>query len=337
MNVSQVADVVGFNYQMYDYDRFHKANPTLPMTSSEDVSGLMVRGEYVTDTARHVLDSYDTQHPEWGCTHREGWKAISQRPYLAGCFIWTGFDYRGEPTPYSWPTAGASFGIMDQCGFPKAAFYLHQAQWIENKPVLQLIPHWNWPADSIGKPIKVMALSNAESVKLMLNGKLISEKKVDKYEMVSWEVPYQPGKLEAIGITAGKEVARFSVETTGEPVSIQLIPDRTSMNGDGWDAMPVTVQVLDAKGRQVPTANLPIEFDIQGSGKIIGLANGDPNSHEAEKGNKRSLFNGLAQVTIQTTEGGTSPVILTAKAKGLRSATVTIEIKAKDGIPSVGH
>ena len=337
INVSQAADVVGFNYQMNDYDRFHKANPTLAMTSSEDVSGLMVRGEYVTDTARHTLDSYDTQHPDWGSTHRKAWKEISSRPYLAGCFIWTGFDYRGEPTPYTWPTAGSNFGIMDQCGFPKSAFYLHQSQWVavDDKPVLHLIPHWNWPADSVGKPIKVMAFSNAESVKLLLNGKLISEKRVDSYEMLTWYVPYKPGELEAIGYKEGREIARFKVETTGEAVGIELIPDRVSMDGDGWDAMPVTVRVVDAKGRQLPVANLPIQFDIKGSGRIIGLANGDPNSHEAEKGTKRSFFNGLAQLTLQTTENGKSPILLTATSPGLNSATLTIEVKPKNAVPSV--
>ncbi len=337
INVSQAADVVGFNYQMYDYDRFHKANPLLPMTSSEDVSGLMVRGEYVTNPDKHILDSYDTQHPDWGCTHRKGWKEISSRPYLAGCFIWTGFDYRGEPTPYSWPTAGSNFGIMDQCGFPKSAFYLHQAQWLnaDNKAVLHLIPHWNWPMDSIGKSIKVMAFSNAETVKLLLNGKLISEKRVDKYEMLTWNVPYQPGELEAIGYKDGKEIARFKVETTGDAVGIQLIPDRQAMDGDGWDAMPITVEVVDAKGRQVPTANLPIEFEISESGRIIGLANGDPNSHEAEKGNKRSLFNGLAQLTVQTTDDSKTPIVLTTTSPGLKPATLTIEVKTKNALPFV--
>ena len=248
-NVSQAVDVVGFNYSTDKYDLFHKENPTLKMISSEDVSGLMIRDIFLTDEKKHLIDSYDTQKPGWGNTHREGWEMIDKRSFLAGCFVWTGFDYRGEPTPYSWPTVSSNFGIMDQCGFPKTAYYLHQAQWLENKNILHLVPHWNWPADSIGKPIKVMALSNADSVKLMLNGKIISGKKVDKYEMNTWMVPYKPGKLEAVGYKNRKIVSHFKVETTGKPVRLQLTSDRNVILGDGRDAIPVTVEALDSKGR----------------------------------------------------------------------------------------
>lgn len=326
LNVSKAVDVVGFNYQIDSYDQFHKENPTMCLTSSEDVSCVMQRGQYVTDKSKNLLDGYDTQFPSWGSTHRVAWKTIAERPYFAGCFIWTGFDYHGEPTPFTWPTAGSNFGIMDLCGFPKTAYYLHQAQWIEDRPILNMVPHWNWPKDSIGKNISVMVLSNADKVELVLNGKTIGEQAVDKYEMNSWTVPYNPGSLEAIGYKGGKEVSRFKVETTGEPVSLQLIPDRLSLAGDGLDAMPVTVQVLDTKGRPIPTANIPIEFEISRAGSIIGLGNGDPNSHEPEKGNKRSLFNGLAQVIIQSKAAETGVLTLTAKAKGLKLATININV-----------
>ena len=333
-NVAQAVDVIGMNYQSANYDKVHKTYPTVPITSSEDVSCLIVRGQYVTDKKKFTHDSYDTQGAPWGTTHRAGWKAIAERPFIAGCFIWTGFDYRGEPQPYTWPATGASFGIMDQCGFPKSVFYLHQAQWV-NRPVLQLVPHWNWPSDSIGKPIKVMAMTNAEKVKLFLNGKLITEKPVDQYEMVEWRVPYKPGKLQAIGYKDGKEVSRFVVKTTGDPVNLQLIPDRQTLAGDGYDALPVTVQVLDSKGRQVPTANLPVEFEISGPGSIIGLGNGNPNSHEPEKGNRRNLFNGLAQVIIQSETGKTGVVTLTAKAAGMKPATINITVQEAAQVPSV--
>ncbi|MBC8054263.1 MAG: glycoside hydrolase family 2 protein [Sphingobacteriaceae bacterium] len=335
INVSQAVDVVGFNYQIGSYDRFHEANPTLPLTSSEDASGLMMRGEYKTDKSKNILDSYDTQKPSWGATHRNAWKAVAERPYLAGAFVWTGFDYRGEPTPYVWPTAGSSFGIMDLCGFPKTAFYIHKAQWLEGVNTLYIAPHWNWPADTIGKPIKVFVVSNADSVKLMLNGQLIGGQKADKYEMNTWMVSYKPGKLEALGYKNGKQVSRYAVETTGAPVSMQLIPDRSSMSGDGWDAIPVTVQALDAKGRAVPTANIPVEFELSGPGSIIGLGNGDPNSHEAEKGNKRSLYNGLAQVILQTNPQASKPLVLTAKSPGLKSVTTTIAVQPKPVVPFV--
>jgi hypothetical protein len=171
---------------------------------------------------------------------------------------------------------------MDLCGFPKMAFYLHQAQWVENKPILTLVPHWNWPGQE-GKHIKVMALANCDAVELSLNGKSLGENPVDKYEMVSWEVPYAPGKLEAVGKKSGKVVSHFTVETTGEPAALRLVPDRTTLAGDGWDAMPVTVEALDAAGHPVPTANLPVNFAISGSGAIIGVGNGDPNCHDPEK------------------------------------------------------
>lgn len=327
LNVSKAVDVVGFNYQIDAYDKFHKQNPAIPLTSSEDVSGLMTRGEYRNDKKKHVLEAYDTQRPGWGATHRDAWKAIDERPYLAGCFVWTGFDYRGEPQPFEWPTASSSFGIMDVCGFPKTAFYLHQAQWIDDRPILQLAPHWNWPADSIGKDIRVMILTNADKAKLVLNGKVIKEGPVDKYEMATWKVPYQPGKLEAYGYKNGKEVSHFVVETTGEPAALQLISDRPWLAGNGCDAMPVTVQVVDAAGRPVPTANLPVEFGISGPANIIGLGNGDANSHEAEKGNKRSLYNGLAQLILQSNADAQGQVTLTARAKGLKDAKLTIDVK----------
>jgi beta-galactosidase len=224
---------------------------------------------------------------------------------------------------------------MDLCGFPKTAFYIHQAQWIEDKPVLHLVPHWNWPSDSIGKNIKVMALTNAEKVKLYLNGKLIQEAIVDKYEMVTWNVPYQPGKLEAVGFTKGKEVSKFKVETTKEPVSIELIPDRNVLAGDGVDAMPITVQVVDAKGRAVQTANLPIEFEIIGAGNIIGLGNGDANSHESDKGNKRSLYNGLAQVIVQSKAKSSGTLTLTAKCGNLKPAILNINVSEAVQVPAI--
>ena len=334
VNVSQAVDVAGFNYQIDAYDKFHAANPKLPMTSSEDTSALMTRGEYFTDKSKNILDAYDTQYPSWGALHRVAWKAIATRPFLAGTFIWTGFDYRGEPTPFKWPSVSSFFGCMDTCGFPKTAFYLHQAQWVENKPILTLGPHWNW-AGKEGKPVKGMALANCDTVALSLNGQSLGEKPVDKFEMVSWDVPYAPGKLEAVGKKDGKEVSKFTVETTGEPVALRLTPDRNSLAGDGWDALPVTVEALDAKGRPVPTANLPVEFEISGSGAIIGHGNGDPNCHDPEQGNKRSLFNGLAQVIVQSQRGGAGKIVLYAKSAGLKDAETKIQLNAVAAIPSV--
>lgn len=333
-NVSDAVDLIGINYNIHSYDRIHAENPNVPLTSSEDGSAFIVRGEYKTDKSRNIIDSYDTEAAGWGATHRRAWKEVAERPWMAGCFYWTGFDYHGEPTPFQWPSVSSYFGIMDICGFPKSAYYLHQAQWREDKSVLEMIPHWNWPADSIGKPIKVIAFSNADRVKLLLNGKVVSEQKVDTYEMNTWMVPYKPGKLEAIGYKNGRIVSRAKVETTKNPVQIKLTPYRNSLSGDGSDAMPVTVEVVDSKGRHVPTADNMIEFSIVGPARIIGLGNGNPNCHESEKGNKRSLFNGLAQVIIQTEEGA-GEIQLTAIASGLKPATLTIPVNRIDPLPFV--
>lgn len=335
VNVSNAVDIVGFNYQHKSYDRFHQKNPKMKLLSSEDTSAFQVRGEYKTDKSANIIDSYDSESAKWGLTHRKAWKAIDERPYLAGCFIWTGFDYRGEPTPFAWPSAGSFFGIMDLCGFPKMAYYLHQAQWSKERPVMHVIPHWNWPTDSIGKPLKVMTLTNADSVKVLLNGKKVYTAPVDKYEMNTFHVPYQPGRLEAIGYKAGKVYARHQIETTGTPQHIRLTPYRAVLQGNGMDATPITVEVTDKKGRHIPTANLPVEFELSGPGKIIGLGNGNPNSHEPEKGNKRSLFNGYAQVIIQADPGASEPIMLTASIKGMKYTTLQINTLPSAGVPSI--
>jgi beta-galactosidase len=180
-----------------------------------------------------------------------------------------------------------------------------------------------------------MALSNADKVKLYLNGKLIQESANDKYEMITWNVPYKPGKLEAVGFKNGKEVSRFKVETTTDPVSIELIPDRKTIMGDGADAVPVTVRVLDAKGRPVQTSNLPIHFEVSGAGKIIGLGNGDANSHEPDKGNNRHLYNGLAQVILQSNANSSGPLTLVASSGNLKLASIIINVKDTAQIPVV--
>ena len=333
VNVSQAVDVVGFNYQIPAYDRFHAANPTKPITSSEDTSAVMTRGEYATDMKAHLLTSYDEEARPWGATHRAAWKAIATRPFVAGAFVWTGFDYRGEPQPFEWPTVSSSFGIMDLCGFEKSAFFIHQAQWVKDRPVLHLIPHWNWPGRE-GQPVRVMAMANTETVALVLNGKLIGEQKVDPFEMNQWQVPYAPGRLEAVGKSGGRVVAHAVVETVGEPVTLKLTPERANLAGDGRDATPITVEALDSHGRHVPTANLPISFEVAG-GRIIGLGNGDANSHEPEKGNARSLYNGLAQVIVQSQNGGEGELILRARTGGLKAAETRIAVRPDRGPPSV--
>jgi beta-galactosidase len=295
----------------------------------------MTRGEYVSDRkARHVLASYDDEFQPWGLTHRKAWKEIATRPFLAGCFVWTGFDYRGEPQPFEWPTTSSSFGIMDTCGFPKSAYYIHQAQWVHDRPILHMVPHWNWPGKE-GQPVRVMVMSNSDTVELRLNGRSLGEQKVDPFEMNEWQVTYEPGRLEVIGRKAGLVVASRAVETTGSPVTLRLTPDRLLLNGDGQDAVPVTVDALDRQGRHVPSANLPVQFAIAG-GKIIGVGNGDANSHEPDKGSSRSLYNGFAQVIVQSERGPQGSMVLRASSPGVNSAVATLRVRDVRPIASVG-
>ena len=322
VNVSHAVDVVGFNYQTHRYDRFHALHPDKPLTSSEDTSAFSTRGAWATDRARNVFGSYDKDAADWGATHHDGWRAIATRPFIAGGFVWTGFDYHGEPTPMEWPSTSSFFGIMDICGFPKMAYYLHRAQWIDGPPLLQLQPHWNWPGRE-GQPITVLALTNVDSVELHLNGRALGTRRVDRLTMPEWQIPYEPGRLEAIGYRGGREVVRSAVETAGKGVALRLTPDRRLMLGDGKDAQPITVDVVDSVGRHVPTAADQVSFTIEG-GVIIGLGNGDPNDHDPEKGNGRKLFAGLAQVIVRADEGR-GPLHLTASAPGLRATTITID------------
>ena len=334
INVSMAVDVVGFNYCQGGYDGFHAKHPQQPMTSSEDTSAFMTRGEWSNDKAKNIIGSQDDQRASWGATHRNGWKAIATRPFVAGGFVWTGFDYRGEPTPASWPSCGSFFGIMDLCGFPKTAYYIHQAQWIENQPVLKIQPHWNWSGKE-GQEIPVMVMTNGDTVQLSLNGKDLGTQKVDRFEMNTWKVAYAPGKLEAVALKDGKEIARDQVETTGAPVALRLIPDRKTLQGDGQDCIPVTLEVVDAQGRVVPTASPMVHVTVDGSATNLGMGNGDNNCHEAEKSDQHSLFNGLGQFILQTKAGASGSVKLRASADGLTTGEVVVNVAAAPTQPEI--
>ena len=332
-NVSSVVDVVGFNYYPGDYDKFHALNPAKPITSSEDTSAFMTRGAYATDAAAHVISSMDDEAAGWGETHRNGWAKIAARPFVAGGFVWTGFDYHGEPTPHAWPTISSLFGILDLCGFRKTAYDIHRAGWIDDAAVVGIAPHWTWPGRE-GQPIPVLVTSNAERIVLTLNGRIVGEAVVDRLMGNSFTVPYAPGTLEAIAYRGGRVVARAGHETAGPPVALRLTPARRVMAGDGADVQPVTVDAIDARGRHVPTANLPVRFTIAGA-TIIGLGNGDPNSHEPEKGDARSLFNGLAQVIVQADAAARGTIMLRASAPGLTAATLRIDRIARTAAPQI--
>ena len=203
------------------------------------------------------------------------------RPWLSGGFVWTGFDYRGEPTPYSWPCVNSHFGILDTCGFWKDIAWYYEAWWTTNT-VLHLLPHWNWVGKE-GQEIRVDAFSNCKSVELFLNGTSLGKQDMKPYSHLTWPVKYALGTLSAKGFDAtGKVIAETKVETTGEPAAVQLTPNRATINANGEDVSVITVSVADAKGRIVPVAGNKINFSIEGAGKIIGVGNGDPSSHEPD-------------------------------------------------------
>jgi len=298
--VSDAVDLVGFNYHLEFPDAFHKDNPTRPVFGSETSSAVSTRGEYTTDWQRNVVDSYHGVYelPElW-------WKFYEERNWTAGGFAWTGFDYRGEPTPFGWPTASSNFGIVDLCGFPKDYFYYYKAWWCP-EPLLHLFPHWNWHGKE-GQEIPVWVYSNMDEVELLVNGSSCGIQKVPHLGHLEWKIKYEPGVIEARGSKNGKVVLIEKRETVGEPASIRLTADRTEIDADGQDIAILKGEVLDQQGRHVPTASNKIGFTVTGNGLLIGVGNGDPNCHESDKESQRSLFNGLVQVIIQSsTEPGT--------------------------------
>ncbi len=298
--VSDAFDVIGFNYNLKFPDEYHKKNPTRPLYGSETASTIFTRGEYRTDPLRNTLSAYDVNHTSWSELTEEWWTYYGTREWLAGGFAWTGFDYRGEPTPYGWPSINSQFGIVDTCGFPKDAFYYYKAWW-GKEPVLHLFPHWNFEGQE-GDEIPVWVYSNLEEVELFLNGKSLGKQKVPHLGHVQWKVRYEPGAIEARGFKGGKVALTEKRETTGPGVAIRLTADRAEINADGEDVAIVTVEVLDKEGRAVPTANDFIGFNVSGAGKLIGVGNGDPNCQESDKEPKRSLFNGLAQVILQASK-----------------------------------
>ncbi len=329
-------DVMGFNYNLSVPDAWHKAHPTKPCVGSETASTVCTRGIYSTDKLRNWVSAYDAEHPPWAELAEEWWKFYAARAWLAGGFAWTGFDYRGEPTPYGWPSINSQFGIVDMCGFPKDNFYYYKAWW-GSEPVLHLFPHWNWEQRE-GEPIAVWVHSNLDSVELFLNGKSLGSKTVVPLTHLEWKVPYESGVLEARGSKDGKAVLTEKRETTGAAESIRLTADRIEINGDGEDVCILKVEALDSAGRAVPTADHRISFKISGEGALIGVGNGDPNCQESDKEPTRSLFNGLAQVIVQTIRtAGTITVEASCDdwRGALQPAKVTITTKKAELRPSV--
>jgi beta-galactosidase len=330
---SAVLDVQGCNYNDVKIDDFHKQFPTQPMVGTETASTVCTRGIYENDPARGYVSAYDLNFPPWAAKAETWWKIYDARPFIAGGFAWTGFDYRGEPTPYNWPCISSHFGIMDICGFPKDNYFYYQAWWGAD-PVLHLFPHWNWPGKE-GQEIDVWCHSNLDSVELFLNGASLGSQKVERNTHLAWKVKYAPGAIEARGTKNGKIVLTEKRETTGAPAKLVLRPDRQKISADGEDMSVVTVEVQDAQGRIMPVASNEVTFEITGAGKLIGVGNGDPSCHESDKGNKRSAFNGLCMALVQANKQA-GEICVAASASGLEGASLIINAEAAQLRPAVG-
>ncbi|MGH7583948.1 MAG: glycoside hydrolase family 2 TIM barrel-domain containing protein, partial [Gemmatimonadales bacterium] len=278
--VNSVIDIRGWNYHTdAEMDAYHAAHPTQPNIGTETASTLTTRGIYIADLAHGLHTAYDdsTNARSTANTAESWWSYYAQRPWASGGFAWTGFDYRGEN---DWPDINANYGIMDMAGFPKDNYFYYQAWW-SNRDVIHLLPHWNWPGRE-GQPIDVWCFSNFDVVELFLNGVSLGRKAMPRNGHLQWAVPYQPGTLKARGYRNGKAIREEVVQTTGAPFRVALLPDRSTINPDGEDLSVVTVAVRDSQGRTVPVANNLIHFDIAGPGRIIGVGNGDPSSHEPD-------------------------------------------------------
>jgi beta-galactosidase len=335
---SGALDLIGYNYRDTLYAGFPQAFPGGKFIGTETTSALATRGSYdmPSDIVRRwparwdqpfmegnadlTCSSYDNCTAPWGSTHELAWQLTKKYDYLSGMYIWTGFDYLGEPTPYWWPARSSYFGIIDLAGFPKDAFYMYQSEWTK-KPVLHIFPHWNW---NPGQIIDVWAYTNCDEVELLINGNSLGRQKKteDKMHLV-WPVMFEAGTLTGIGYKDGVEVMRQEVKTAGDPAAIVLTPDRSEILADGSDLSFITVTVVDREGIPVPRADNLIKFSLDGKGTIAGVDNGNQTSMEPFKADFRKAFNGKCLLVMKAgTEAGN--INVTASSEGLTAATAAI-------------
>ncbi|WP_258104710.1 beta-galactosidase GalB [Marinoscillum sp. MHG1-6] len=339
---SGALDLLSFNYKHKAYKDLPDRFPGYPMLASETSSAFATRGHYdmPSDSIQqwpakynepipnanpdYTVSAYDMISAYWGSTHEETWRVVKKLDHMAGIYIWSGFDYLGEPDPYPYPARSSYLGIIDLAGFPKDAYYMYQSEWVD-EPVLHVFPHWNWES---GQTIDVWAYyNNADQVELFLNGKSqgIKSKGDDEFH-VFWRLAYEPGTVEVVSRKSGEEVMRKVIRTADEPSQIQLNADRSTIKADGYDLSFVTVDVLDDSGTLAPNADNLIEFEISGPGKIIGTDNGYQASWEGFKTNKRKAWKGKCLVIVQSNrEKG--EIELIASSKGLKQASTVIVTK----------
>ncbi|RPJ59813.1 MAG: DUF4982 domain-containing protein [Acidobacteria bacterium] len=355
--------VFGYNYKPKEYGRAHDANPGLPIYGSETASCISSRGEYffpVTDDkagglADFQMSSYDLYAPPWATPPDWEFKGQDEFPFVAGEFVWTGFDYLGEPTPYNadrtnllnftdpaeraraekqlqevgripTPSRSSYFGIVDLAGFPKDRFYLYQSRWRPDLPMAHILPHWNWP-DRVGQVTPVHVYTSGDEAELFLNGQSLGRKKKGQYEYrLRWdEVVYQPGELKVAAYKNGKPWAEDAMKTTGPAAALTMKPDRDRIQADGKDLSFVKVTVTDRAGLLVPRSKNAIRFEIEGPGEIVATDNGDATSFESFQAPERKAFNGLALVIVRAQPGRAGTIKVTAKSDGLTAASTTIK------------
>ncbi|MEZ5106101.1 MAG: beta-galactosidase GalB [Draconibacterium sp.] len=325
------------------YPAFHEKFPGRVIVSSETASALSTRGTYLFpvyegisapvkdgsggDPVTQYVSSYELYTAAFGSSADKVFASQDQHPYVAGEFVWTGWDYLGEPTPYYGARSSYS-GIIDLAGFPKDRFYLYQSRWRPELPMVHILPHWNWP-DRIGEITPVHVFTSGDEVEVFLNGKSLGRKAKGKYEYrLRWDdVKYEPGELKAVAYKNGKTWAETQVETTGKPAKLEAFVDRNTIYADGNDLAFITVQVKDEKGRIVPQADNLIEFSIEGPGEIIATDNGDPTDLVSFSSNKRKAFSGLALTIVQSKENEKGTIVIRAKSNGLNAVALKITSK----------
>ena len=358
-------DIFGYNYKPHLYARFRATNSLVPLYGSETASTVSTRGEYFfpvsDDKAQGLADfqvsSYDLYAPRWAMTPEAEFRGQDTNTYVAGEFVWTGFDYLGEPTPYTsdlsnlnnysnaedkaraekelaemgkirTPSRSSYFGIVDLAGFKKDRFYLYQSRWRPDLRMAHILPHWNWPGRE-GEVTPVHVYTSGDEAELFLNGKSLGRKKKAALEYrLRWDdVKYAPGELKVVAYKNGKKWATDVVKTTGAATKLTLAADRSTIVADGKDLSFVTVTVADKQGQLVPRSKQQIKFEIEGPGEIVATDNGDPTSFESFQAPERRAFNGLALVIVRAKADQSGKIKLTAKSAGLLSGGVTIRAK----------
>lgn len=339
---SGALDIVGFNYHEQDYDSVRVWYPDMPFIGAETASSLNSRGFYLHpstqelvvparwdlpyNTKHHQCSAYDHSRAPWGTLHETAWLAVRDREFCAGTFVWTGFDYLGEPTPYTWPSRSSYFGIVDLCGFPKDCYYMYRSEWTD-EPTLHLFPHWNWQE---GDKIDLWAYyNNADEVELFLNDESLGKRTKEEGALhaVWQDVDFVPGNITAVAYKDGKEIMRHSRKTAGEVAEIRLSADRDMLKADGYDLSYVTIESYDKDGNFVPTAMNQLYFDVEGAGELIGVDNGNAAGSESLKGSTMKLFNGKALAIIRTLKDVQGDIRLKVRGDGVKDVTIVLTSK----------